>query len=80
MEERLDFTTLKKRLEVTDGALGAHLSKLEEAGYVRSDKTFVGRRPRTYYLLETRGRRALSAYLESMRTLVSSIESSNPST
>ena len=32
----LDFTTLRKRLEVADGALGLRLGKLDEIGYVKA--------------------------------------------
>jgi DNA-binding MarR family transcriptional regulator len=37
----VDFTYLRDLLEVTDGNLGAHLYKLEEAGYIAINKTFV---------------------------------------
>ncbi len=30
----LDFTTLRKRLDVADGAIGIHLRKLEEIKYI----------------------------------------------
>src|SRR4051794_21477763 len=49
-----DFTALKKRLGAADGSLGLQLQKLEEAAYVRSERSFVGRRPRTTYLLTGR--------------------------
>jgi predicted ArsR family transcriptional regulator len=70
----LDFTTLKKRLDVADGVLGMHLQKLEEAGYVAAAKAFVGRRPRTTYRLTAPGRRALSRYLETLRKLLDALE------
>lgn len=53
-----DFTTLKKRLQASDGAMGMHLQTLEDQGYVGCRKTFVGRRPKTTYRLTPRGRRA----------------------
>ena len=53
-----DFAALKKRLGAADGSLGLQLQKLEEAAYVRSEKSFVGRRPRTTYLLTRKGRSA----------------------
>jgi predicted ArsR family transcriptional regulator len=56
----LDFTTLKKRLKVSDGAMGMHLRKLEESGYVVCRKAFVGRRPKTTYRITSTGRRALA--------------------
>lgn len=72
-DSSLDFTALKKRLEVADGALGMHLQKLEEVGYVSCKKEFVGRRPKSTYRLTARGRRALFDYLDSMQKLIDSI-------
>ena len=72
-DSALDFTALKKRLEVADGALGKHLQKLEEVGYVSCKKDFVGRRPKSTYKLTARGRRALFDYLDSMQKLIDSI-------
>jgi DNA-binding MarR family transcriptional regulator len=69
----LDFTTLRKRLGVADGALGLHLGKLEAAGYIRGRTALLGRRPRTTYRLTTAGSRALAAYLDAMRTLLDAI-------
>ena len=39
------FNYLKDVLELTDGNLGAHLRKLEEAGYIEICKTFVNNKP-----------------------------------
>ncbi len=71
---KLDFTTLKKRLCVTDGSLGVHLQKLEEIKYIKSKKVFVGRRPKTTYQLTATGRRALAKYLDSMQQLLEAVE------
>ena len=69
----LDFTSLKKRLGVTDGVLGAHLLKLQESGYIRCSKSFVGRRPKSTYRLLPAGRSSLSRYLDSMRRLIDAV-------
>ena len=69
----LDFTTLRKRLDVADGALGMHLRKLEDAGYIQCRKTFVGRRPKSTYRITPRGRKALADYLEAMRQLIDAV-------
>ena len=66
-----DFTTLKKRLETADGSLGLQLQKLEEAGYVSADKTFIGRRPKTTYHLTKKGQNALAQYLDTLEQLLS---------
>lgn len=73
----LDFTTLKRRLAVADGALGLHLRKLEESGYIRSHKRFVGRRPKTTYRLTASGRRAFAAYLKSLGELLEAVDAAN---
>lgn len=75
MDGELDFTTLKKRLSVSDGSLGIHLQKLDEIGYIKSRKGFVKKRPKTTYKLTARGRSALLKYLASMQKLLEAIES-----
>ncbi|MGA2032020.1 MAG: transcriptional regulator [Thermoguttaceae bacterium] len=65
-----DFTILKKRLEVADGSLGLQLQKLEEAEYIRGEKSFVGRRPKTTYHLTKKGRAALAHYLDTLQRLL----------
>lgn len=72
-EGTLDFTTLKSRLRVADGALGLHLQKLEAMGYVVAMKRFIGRRPNTRYELTMQGRAALFEYLAAMQRLIDSM-------
>jgi DNA-binding PadR family transcriptional regulator len=69
----LDFTTLKKRLEVADGAMGMHLRKLEESGYIACKKAFVGRRPKSTYRITSAGRKALAKYLEAMQQVIDGV-------
>jgi DNA-binding HxlR family transcriptional regulator len=70
----LDFTTLKKRLEVPDGSLNLHLKTLEESGYIRSRKAIVGLRPKTTYAMTPAGRKALATYVQSMRAVINALE------
>jgi len=73
----LDFTTLKKRLQAADGAMGIHLKKLEETGYISCKKAFVGRRPRSTYRITRDGRNALAKYLEAMRQVIRAVEAAD---
>ena len=73
VDGKLDFTTLKKRLRATDGALGMHLQRLEEAGYIGSTQGFVGRRPKTTYQITVPGRGALRNYLRTMQRLAAAV-------
>ena len=68
--ERADFNTLKTKLAATDGNLSVHLRKLEEAGYIRIDKRFAGKKPLTEAVLTEAGRAAFIRYLDAMRALV----------
>jgi DNA-binding MarR family transcriptional regulator len=72
VNDTLTFNDLKGLLEITDGNLSVHARKLEEAGYVRCTKSFVGRQPRTEFKLTTAGRRALENYLEQMESVIRS--------
>ena len=65
-----DFNELKARLKTSDGNLSVHLRKLEEAGYVAIDKSFVDRKPLTRVTLTPVGRTAFVAYLDAMSKLV----------
>jgi len=68
--EVADFTELKTLLEVTQGNLSVHLRKLEEAGYVSIDKSFLDRKPLTRVRMTDEGRQAFSAYLDAIAKLV----------
>ena len=70
-----DFTTLKKRLDVADGAIGIHLRKLEDIGYIACKKTFVGRRPKSTYRITSKGRSSLLNYLEAMQQVIDAVAS-----
>lgn len=68
--DRLSFSRLKALLEETDGNLGAHLRRLEDAGYVAVKKAFVDRRPVTWYGLTAAGRRALVRHLDALAAVL----------
>ena len=68
--ETADFNALKTRLRATDGNLSVHLRKLEDAGYVAIDKSFVGKKPLTTVTLTEDGRAAFIRYLDAMARLV----------
>lgn len=65
-----DFTELKSVLEATQGNLSVHLKKLEEAGYVAIDKSFVSNRPLTRVSITDEGRKAFSIYLDALAGLI----------
>lgn len=66
----LSFSELKALLAITDGNLSVHARRLEEAGFITCDKSFVDRVPHTEYRLTEAGRGALGEYLDHMESLI----------
>lgn len=73
VNDRLSFNELKALLDTTDGNLSVHARKLEDAGYLRCQKTFEGRIPRTEYVLTKAGRSALERYVQHMEALIEAV-------
>ena len=66
----LDFAQLKKLTGASDGNLGAHISSLEQAGYIEVQKDFHHNRPRTRAKLTRAGRRAFEDYVAFLRGII----------
>ncbi len=75
--EQADFLYLQRETGLTKGNLSAHLSKLENAGYIHIEKTFRGKMPLTLVSLTAQGRAALENYLSSMKNWLNRIEQSS---
>ena len=72
----MNFSRLRDLLGETDGNLGAHLRKLEEARYIEVRKEFADRKPVTWYLITECGqRRAPRTHMTALEALVSSARS-----
>ena len=65
-----DFTFLLHQTEMTPGNLSAHLSKLEEAGYVEVTKEFIERKPHTALALTKKGRVEFKEYRKRVKQFV----------
>ncbi len=65
-----DFLFLQRETGLTKGNLSAHLSKLEEAGYVKIEKTFKGKLPLTVCKLTATGKKALTQYRQQMQDFI----------
>lgn len=68
--EEMTFARLRDLLEETDGAIGSHLGKLEDAGFTRVRKGFQGRRPTSWYALTTDGQKRLEGHLDALSSLI----------
>ncbi len=68
--ESADFLFLLTESKLTKGNLSVQLSRLEEAGYVKIEKTFRGKMPHTEYSLTEKGRAAFARYRKSLGSIL----------
>lgn len=70
MVEKADFIYLMRQTGLTWGNLSAHLTKLEEGGYLKVEKGYKGRKPSTMLELTPEGREAFGTYTEKMKAML----------
>ena len=70
VNDSINFNALKEMLNVTDGNLASHVAALEEAGYLKVIKKFVGRKPQTTYTLTAAGRKAFTDHIDALEKLI----------
>jgi DNA-binding MarR family transcriptional regulator len=75
IKKRVTHTELKSTLSATDGNLGGHVRKLEDAGTFHATKRLKAT-PRTDYRLTASGRRALEKYLNHLDAIIRAARSS----
>jgi DNA-binding MarR family transcriptional regulator len=68
--DALSFTRLQDMLGLTPGNLIIQLRKLEDAGYLSSEKRRNGSAQKTTVALTSQGREALGAYTKALRDLL----------
>jgi len=69
---QLEFSFVRDHVEVSDSVLSKQVSALEQAGYVKVSKGFVGKRPRTWLSLTKDGRRTFERHLGALREIAQS--------
>ena len=72
--EEADFLYLLHATGLTKGNLSAHLSKLEEAGYVEIEKTYRGKIPQTMLRITPLGHKAFETYRDHLKKIMRAIE------
>lgn len=69
----MSFNDLKQLLQVTDGNLATHLVNLEENGYIKVHKGFVGRKTNTTYSITKAGERAFNEHIAALENMIKGI-------
>lgn len=70
VNEEISFNDLKQLLEVTDGNLATHLQTLEENGFLKVHKGFVGRKTNTTYSITKAGEKAFKEHLAALEKMI----------
>ena len=70
VNEEINFNDLKQMMDVTDGNLASHLSTLEEHGYIKVHKGFIGRKTNTTYAITKAGEKAFKEHIEALENMI----------
>ena len=68
--DKLEFSYLRNLLELSDGNLSVQIRKLEEAGYIKVKKVFLGRKPKTFCRITAKGQRAIKNLIGKLEEMV----------
>jgi DNA-binding MarR family transcriptional regulator len=74
VNEEMSFNDLKQILEATDGNLATHLVNLEENGYIKVHKGFVGRKTNTTYTITKAGEKAFKDHIEALEAMIKGVK------
>ena len=74
VNEEVNFNDLKQMLEVTDGNLATHLVNLEENGYIKVHKGFIGKKTNTTYAITRTGERAFSDHITALENMIKGVK------
>jgi DNA-binding MarR family transcriptional regulator len=70
VNDGMDFNSLKKMLNLTDGNLAAHMATLETKRYIKVEKEFVGKKTLTTYSITQSGKKAFSEHIDAVEQLI----------
>lgn len=68
----VNFNDLKDLMQATDGNLASHLKGLEESGYIKVQKGFIGRKTNTLYSVTKAGDKAFKEHLSALEKMIQS--------
>lgn len=74
VNDEISFNDLKQLLEVTDGNLATHLQTLEENGFLKVHKGFIGRKTNTTYSITKAGEKAFKDHLQALENMIKGVK------
>ena len=74
VNDAINFNALKQLIEVTDGNLASHIKSLEDAGYIKVNKGFIGRKTNTTYTATKAGEKAFQQHLSALEKMIKNMK------
>lgn len=74
VNEEINFNDLKELLEVTDGNLATHLVNLEENGFIKVHKGFIGKKTNTTYSITKAGEKAFKEHITALENMIRGVK------
>ena len=74
VNDEINFNDLKQLLELTDGNLASHLTNLEENGYIKVHKGFIGRKTNTTYSITKAGEKAFTEHIQALENMIKNVK------
>ena len=74
VNEEVNFNDLKQMLEVTDGNLATHLVNLEENGFIKVYKGFIGKKTNTTYAVTKPGEKAFLDHITALENMIKRVK------
>ena len=73
VNESVNFNQLKELMQITDGNLASHIKALEDSGYVKIQKGFIGKKTNTTYSVTKAGEKAFRTHLDALEKMIKNI-------
>ncbi|MEO6637786.1 MAG: transcriptional regulator [Ginsengibacter sp.] len=74
VNDKINFNDLKQLIGVTDGNLASHIKSLEDSGFIKVNKGFVGRKTNTTYAVTKSGQKAFQQHLDALENMIKSMK------
>ena len=74
VNDAVSFNELKELLDITDGNLASHLKTLEDSGFIKFQKGFIGRKTNTTYSITKAGEKEFTMHLDALTKMIGSVK------
>ena len=74
VNEEVSFNDFKQMLEVTDGNLATHMVTLEQEGFIKVHKGFIGRKTNTTYSITKAGSKAFTDHIAALEKMIKGVK------